>query len=160
MQYTMSLRKIQYAIYNMQYCIYCILYIYIAIVYIEINNTIYNTINRTALPRQPPPSLYLCHFQYIMLVFLLLTFVHPSFFFINRFHSDLLHSANISCNTPTANTHITMIRRISMQFLFYRTTIKTIKLQDLSEYSDFDFEPLYINHQVGIQTIDLRELGE
>ena len=38
--------------------------------------------------------------------------------------------------------------------------IKAIKLQDLSEYSDFDFEPLYINHQVGIQTIDLRELGE
>ena len=46
--------------------------------------------------------------------------------------------------------------------VFKRLTkpIKTIKLKDIGDHPDFDFEPLYINNQIGIQTIDLRELDE
>ncbi len=38
--------------------------------------------------------------------------------------------------------------------------VKTIELREIKEHPDFDFDPFYINNQIGIQTIDLREFGE
>ena len=37
---------------------------------------------------------------------------------------------------------------------------KNIELRDIGEHPDFDFDPLYISNQIGIQTLDLRELIE
>ncbi|MBA64615.1 MAG: hypothetical protein CMG55_02320 [Candidatus Marinimicrobia bacterium] len=38
--------------------------------------------------------------------------------------------------------------------------VKTIELRQIKEHPDFDFDPFYINNQIGIQTIDLGELNE
>ena len=38
--------------------------------------------------------------------------------------------------------------------------VKTIELREIKEHPDFDFDPFYINNQIGIQTIDLGELNE
>ena len=37
---------------------------------------------------------------------------------------------------------------------------KSIELRDIGNHPDFDFDPFYINNQIGIQTLDLRELNE
>ena len=46
--------------------------------------------------------------------------------------------------------------------VFRRLTkpVKTVKLKDIGDYPDFEFDPFYINTQSGIQTLDLRELSE
>ena len=38
--------------------------------------------------------------------------------------------------------------------------VHTIKLRDIGNHPDFDFEPLHVSAQKGIQTIDLMELTE
>jgi hypothetical protein len=38
--------------------------------------------------------------------------------------------------------------------------VHTIKLRDIGNHPDFDFEPLRVSAQKGIQTIDLMELTE
>ena len=85
---------------------------------------------------------------------------HPydSDFTQNNNYLDTLNQAWVGLN----RIELTEVNIHAENSVFKRIAkpIKAIKLQDLSEYSDFDFEPLYINHQVGIQTIDLRELGE
>ena len=40
------------------------------------------------------------------------------------------------------------------------TPVRTIKLRDIAEHPDFNFDPFYISTQSGIHTIDLRELEE
>ena len=37
---------------------------------------------------------------------------------------------------------------------------KSIELRDIGDHPDFNFDPFYISNQVGIQTLDLRELSE
>ena len=85
---------------------------------------------------------------------------HPydSDFTQNNNYLDTLNQAWVGLN----RIELTEVDIQAENSVFKRITkpIKAIKLRDLSEYSDFDFEPLYINHQVGIQTIDLRELDE
>jgi len=38
--------------------------------------------------------------------------------------------------------------------------VKAVRLEDIGDHPDFDFDPFYINTQSGIQTLDLRELIE
>ena len=38
--------------------------------------------------------------------------------------------------------------------------VKSIELRDVGDHPDFNFDPFYISNQVGIQTLDLRELSE
>ena len=36
--------------------------------------------------------------------------------------------------------------------------MKSIELRDIGDHPDFNFDPFYISNQIGIQTLDLREL--
>ena len=38
--------------------------------------------------------------------------------------------------------------------------VKSIELRDIGDHPDFNFDPFYISNQIGIQTLDLRELSE
>ena len=38
--------------------------------------------------------------------------------------------------------------------------VHEIKLKDIGNHQDFNFDPFYINNQKGLHTIDLRELSE
>ena len=38
--------------------------------------------------------------------------------------------------------------------------VKPIELRDIGDHPDFNFDPFYISNQLGIQTLDLRELSE
>ena len=42
----------------------------------------------------------------------------------------------------------------------FTNQVKPIALRDVGGHPDFNFDPFYITNQVGIQTLDLRELLE
>ncbi len=85
---------------------------------------------------------------------------HPydSDFTQNNNYLDTLNQAWVGLN----RIELTEVDIQAENSVFKRLTkpIKTIKLKDIGDHSDFDYEPLYINNQIGIQTIDLRELDE
>ena len=85
---------------------------------------------------------------------------HPydSDFTQNNNYLDTLNQAWVGLN----RIELTEVDIQAENSVFKRLTkpIKTIKLKDIGDHPDFDFEPLYINNQIGIQTIDLRELDE
>ncbi len=57
---------------------------------------------------------------------------------------------------------LTSVNMQSEDNAFRRLTnpVKEIELRDIGDHPDFNFDPFYINNQVGIQTLDLRELSE
>ena len=38
--------------------------------------------------------------------------------------------------------------------------VQSIELREIGNYPDFNFDPFYVSNQIGIQTLDLRELSE
>ena len=38
--------------------------------------------------------------------------------------------------------------------------VQSIELREIGDHPDFNFDPFYVSNQIGIQTLDLRELNE
>ena len=76
----------------------------------------------------------------------------------NNSYLDTLNQAWVGLN----RIELTSVDIQSENSVFRALTkpVRTIKLKDVGDYPDFDFDPFYINTQSGIQTLDLRELGE
>ena len=76
----------------------------------------------------------------------------------NNSYLDTLNQAWVGLN----RIELTSVDIQSENSVFRALTkpVRTVKLKDVGDYPDFDFDPFYINTQSGIQTLDLRELGE
>ena len=76
----------------------------------------------------------------------------------NNSYLDTLNQAWVGLN----RIELTSVDIQSENSVFRALTkpVKTIKLKDVGDHPDFDFDPFYINAQSGIQTLDLRELSE
>ena len=76
----------------------------------------------------------------------------------NNSNLDSLNQAWVGLN----RIELTSVEMQSGNSLMRRLTnqAKPIVLQDVGDHPDFNFDPFYISNQVGIQTLDLRELFE
>ena len=76
----------------------------------------------------------------------------------NNSYLDTLNQAWVGLN----RIELTSVDIQSENSVFRALTkpVRTVKLKDIGDHPDFDFDPFYINAQSGIQTLDLRELGE
>ena len=85
---------------------------------------------------------------------------HPydSFQTPNRNNLDSLNQAWVGLNRIELTS--VDIQQESSLFKQLASPTKEIELREIKEHPDFNFDPFYINNQIGIQTIDLRELSE
>ena len=85
---------------------------------------------------------------------------HPydSFQTPNRNNLDSLNQAWVGLNRIELTS--VDIQQESGLFKQLASPTKEIELREIKEHPDFNYDPFYINNQIGIQTIDLRELSE
>ena len=76
----------------------------------------------------------------------------------NNSYLDTLNQAWVGLN----RIELTSVDIQSENSVFRALTkpVRTVKLKDIGDHPDFDFDPFHISTQSGIQTLDLRELGE
>ena len=76
----------------------------------------------------------------------------------NNSYLDTLNQAWVGLN----RIELTSVDIQSENSVFRALTkpVRTVKLKDVGDHPDFDFDPFHISTQSGIQTLDLRELGE
>ena len=76
----------------------------------------------------------------------------------NNSYLDTLNQAWVGLN----RIELTSVDIQAESGVFRKLTqpVKSVRLKDIGDHPDFDFDPFYINTQSGIQTLDLRELSE
>ncbi len=85
---------------------------------------------------------------------------HPydSDYTANNNYLDTLNQAWIGLNRLELNS--VDIEQTNNVFRKLANPVHEIKLKDIGNHQDFNFDPFYINNQKGLHTIDLRELSE
>ena len=85
---------------------------------------------------------------------------HPydSDYTANNNYLDTLNQAWIGLNRLELNS--VDIEQTNNVFRKLANPVHEIKLKDIGNHQDFNFDPFYINNQEGLHTIDLRELSE